>query len=155
MQIVSIKILFVYLIHLIILNKMKREIKFRCWHKKKSKWLFGYEYKNLGGFSLFGEVVLMGELSQVTLDELNDIEIMQYTGLNDKNGMEIYENDILEMHQTINGQSKFVIINCIGEYDVRYLYNFERKYEYDIKDLLSIEEMEIIGNIYENPELAK
>ncbi len=34
---------------------MSRQIKFRAWDNKDKKWLLGYEYPNLGGFSMFGE----------------------------------------------------------------------------------------------------
>jgi hypothetical protein len=62
-----------------------REIKFRAWDDKK--WLLGYELPNLGGFSLFGEVVMLDEWSHI-LDtflferdghKADDLKVMQYT----------------------------------------------------------------------------
>lgn len=38
-----------------------REIRYRAWDSVNKEWLFGYNSPNLGGFSMFGEVVLMGE----------------------------------------------------------------------------------------------
>ena len=76
--------------------------------------------------------------------------IGQFTGRKDKNEVDIYTKDIFDVHQTINGQSKFVIMECIGGFDVRYLHDLTRKYEYDVNELLGIEELEVIGNVSDN-----
>jgi len=126
---------------------MTREIKFRVWNKKEKKWMFGYDYPNLGGFSLLGEVVMMGELSSVPISELQNLEVMQYTGLKDKNGVEIYEGDIMKDE---NG-----VIFKIFWSDDFYLPGFAK--EPIIPPNLSAigigENWEVIGNIYQNPEL--
>jgi hypothetical protein len=57
---------------------------------------------------------------------------------------------IIDIHQTVNGQNKFVIFS-LSPLDIRYYYNLSRKYEYDKKDLLKPDkytgevEWEIIG----------
>jgi uncharacterized phage protein (TIGR01671 family) len=80
-----------------------RNLKFRAWDKVEKIWLFGYEMPRLGGFSLIGETVLMGELSSVPLRKLcEDVVITQFTGIKDINGTEVYEGDIVNYQHSIN-----------------------------------------------------
>lgn len=125
---------------------MNREIKFRAWDNKNKKWLLGYDYGTLGGFSIYGECVSFGEWQGVYesfLFERNgkkwdDLKIMQYTGLKDKFGKEIYEGDIYEWEK-----EKGEIIFLDGCYKCRSLTN-----DFCLSSM--IKEIKIIGNIYEN-----
>ena len=136
-----------------------RPIKFRAWDNKEKKWLLGYELEGLGGFSMFGECMLMGEWEQVLnsrpLQELDTIKLMQFTGLLDKTGKEIYEGDIVKRW---NGGiapvewrgSKFVV-----RYDETPEY-FEELESYLSPSLTNTKQRtEIIGNVWENPDLTK
>lgn len=85
----------------------------------------------------------------------NDIHLMQSTGLKDKNGKEIFEEDILGI-ETDEG-----ILNVNVFWDSKHaLFMFESEIHNE-KELLAelVEDntypFEIIGNIYENPELLK
>ena len=85
-------------------------------------------------------------------------DLMQYTGLKDKDGVEVYENDIIDIHQTVNGYNQFVIQYDNYKFSARY-YNQKTKqilgwYQYDLDELFEInetkKEIEVIGNVYEN-----
>ena len=136
---------------------MNREIKFRVYDKdlKKMRYL-----NNSHDFICFDE---KGNgyyhNMQTGLGEWFS-DLMQYTGLNDKNGVEVYENDIIDIHQTVNGYNQFVIQYDNYKLSARY-YNQKTKqilgwYQYDLDELFEInefeKEIEVIGNIYKNEE---
>lgn len=134
---------------------MNREIKFRVYDKdlKKMRYL-----NNSHDFICFGEKG-NGHYHnmQTGLGEWFS-DLMQYTNLKDKNGVEIYENDIIDIHQTVNGYNQFVIQYDNYKFSARY-YNQKTKqilgwYQYDLDELFEIneieKEIEVIGNIYEN-----
>jgi len=142
-----------------------REIKFRAWDK--------------------GEDVMLDDIC-INTDHFTDmlnrvfkywedtLEFMQYTGLNDKNGKEIYEGDIIRIlypdwasqspdesgeyklsiedyKKSISkvGVVEFYVGNSIAEYGLNF-----GGYSDNLKEGRHGEK-EIIGNIYENPELLK
>ena len=72
-------------------------------------------------------------------------DLMQYTGLKDKNGTEIYEGDIIwDAHAEIHGKVTF----DEGTFCVEWKTHIEHLFE-----VVSDYYAEVIGNIYENPEL--
>jgi uncharacterized phage protein (TIGR01671 family) len=85
-----------------------------------------------------------GSLSSERYDEINSAQ--QYTGLKDKNGKEIYEGDICRLtdehwsEQILIGEVKY----SNGTF---YITNSPEEYNWDPDT-----ELEVIGNIYENPE---
>lgn len=74
--------------------------------------------------------------------------------MKDINNRELKKGDIIDIHQTINGENKFVIMN-ISPLDIRYYHNLDYKYQYDVDELLKPcnytgeVSFEIISNIHE------
>ena len=111
-----------------------REIKFRAWDETEKHM---YNWENL----------LNQNLKNIfTITEQCGYVLMQYTGLKDKNGKEIYEGDIVK--------SFFVDTDEAGNETYKY-YIMEVKYDeilcsYKIDKFMNLE---VIGNVYENKEL--
>ena len=135
-----------------------RELKFRAWDDLNKKWLMGYEYPSLGGFSLTGESILFGEWGNCFDKFIFEREgrkkehliIEQFINKSDKNGKPIYEGDIIKC-----GEQNCIVV--FGKVTLGFGYHFEYKtnwnktskfYRINGKD-------EVIGNIHENPELIK
>ena len=94
------------------------------------------------------EVILSGKGGSIGLE---DCELLQYTGLKDKRGKEIYEGDILKCPQPLDDNL----------FEVGHVYWCSDSAGYYVETNLSNDELsaftdgEVIGNIYENPELLK
>jgi hypothetical protein len=125
-----------------------REIRFRVWDNLNKKWLLGYEYPNLGGFSMMGEVMMSGEysamLNSFSLQDWDEIRIMQYTGLNDKNGTPIYEGDLLKSPFFEDRYVPVIWDSFHAQFTIG-----GAEFNVEVKP----ENIEVLGNIYENENL--
>jgi len=117
---------------------MNREIKFRAWDDREKMWV---DLSNRA-ISEDGKVCFV-EDQFLSLDEHFPI-LMQFIGLKDKNGKEIYEGDIVKNH---NGYTKFIEWEDGG-----FVVKSKTRIDFcqDCAD-----NCEVIGNIYENPNLIK
>lgn len=141
---------------------MKREIKFRAWDDDSDSMLYQDKDKELCVFAIdesgiccwiFPGESMYGQ-DPCDLESTPCYEIMQYTGLKDKNGKEIYEGDILRyvysdllFNWLISFDDGAFIFQSIGIDG--YLMD---KYRLTQSNCL---DREVIGNIYENPELIR
>lgn len=120
-----------------------REIKFRAWHKYQEKM-----FTVIGLYPTLRMVQLKGFNHAIPLD---CVELMQYTGLKDKNGQEIYEGDILQdFHKkTEEPITRVKVYWNDGFWDGEPLKGERYKTCY-----AGFKCCKVIGNIYENPELV-
>lgn len=122
---------------------MNREIKFRIWDIENKEMLKVQE--------LDFEPTFYGGRIAIRPDQYNDyfdtedMILMQYTGIDDKNGKEIYEGDIVK-YENMTGKIMFFNGSFI-------MSNFEETEEWELGVIN--EELEIMGNIYDNPELLE
>lgn len=126
-----------------------REIKFRAWVKEK-KAIFEVILINYVTKKVTYLLERVGHLLSIRDAKFNDVELMQYTGLKDKNNKEIYEGDILFENF---GERYYKIIFENGGFRAEFNGDFE-EHSFDLIDVVA-QGCEIVGNIYENPELME
>ena len=142
---------------------MNRDIEFRglTGSVKGDIWVYGTPYKVESLFSADERYYIRNKHADERI--VDPKTIGQYTGLKDKIGKKIFEGDIIDIHQTVNGYNQFVIEYDKYKFSARY-YNQDKKqtgswYGYDLDELFEIneseKEIEVIGNIYENKELLE
>jgi len=131
-------------------------LKFRAWDKANKEML----KIDVIDFFLKGIRVLENKGNSFFM-KFSDVEIMQSTGFRDKNGVEIFEGDIINSGYLFKGspfeeedeyeEEKGVVtfFNC------GFNIEFKNHINLFIDIILSCEDLEVIGNIYENKELLK
>jgi len=128
-----------------------RKIKFRAWNEKLKMMSPPFRLNELvAGYA--GEILVIfkeGELSE----EVENCVLMQYIGLKDKNGKEIYEGDIVREKGDIDLYK--IEFSIDGNHCYYAGYNIEDGSLETVIELFNFGEVEVIGNIYENPELLK
>jgi len=115
---------------------MSREIKFRAWNTVTEKMMLWDDIKKFGNLN--------------KLISLNHVRVQQYTGLKDKNGVDIYEGDKVKVCNNNKGFFEVVFVTAyVGGWVLKHK-------DLDIISLGARKEtdVEVIGNIHSNPELS-
>ena len=119
-----------------------KDIKFRVWDNERNA-MFNSKSVDIDFFE--GKIEITSDTiryDEVYTDEIKDFELMQYVGCKDKNNKEIYEGDIVKTKEHI-GQ----IIYSKGMFFIDVKGDFYLPI-YNVSEFI-----EVIGNIYENPDL--
>lgn len=125
--------------------------KFRAWHKEKKCWMSLHN----NGYSFNPN---NGQIYYEGLNVSSRIDLMQYTGLKDKDGKEIYEGDIVRIFVPHDPEEK-EYVSKVYELDGAFVVDMVGHDIYmDVHCIGWIPggyELEVIGNIYESLDLIK
>lgn len=153
---------------------MKREIKFRVWDRALNKMITkenvkglldtvntgdcdtDYTYSRDEWYPAYDILIIFDYFEEIQYRYIEDtstkrFELMQYTGLKDKNEKEIYEGDIIEWTTLSEKKYRFSV-----EYSNKYAQYVSvntKDVSMEYEPLGDYENIKVIGNIYDNPEL--
>jgi len=126
---------------------MSREIKFRAWDKElRNMWIvegIKFDHSFSGGY----EVMPPPDDQDIEWQNDEHVVLMQFTGLRDKNGNEIYEGDLVRFR---NEEDAYDMVHEIAWKHNGFVVN---GWTAHLESAGTVSE--VIGNIYQNPDLLK
>ena len=126
-----------------------REIKFRAWDKENKKMM------KVSSLSLENKEIAVRENGTYHCFRMQNLELMQYTGIEDKNGKEIYEGDIIKYKFPYDTRLKH--ISPVKFLETEASFGIKDRYgnEIPLYTISANNYFEVIGNIYENKNLLE
>lgn len=146
-----------------------REIKFRAWLKDKMEMcevlMINFQKSYIGVKTKDYNIIQVGISWKYTqkVARFDDVELMQYTGLKDKNDVEIYEGDILQTDR-YPGENYYIEIAVDEDPPHNFIYGWRKKPNATVRGISdgiytileserNFKDSEIIGNIFEDGDL--
>lgn len=140
-----------------------RTIKFRAWDEQNKVMHFDFQFIKSGDEGN-DWIIFISDKFPLSKHETNpftnpnpyfsqQLKIMQFTGLLDKNGVEIFEGDIVKMPFHYEDK-EFFIVEWQKE-DARWWAGDFYHYDWDLKDICEWKNSEVVGNKFEHPNLLK
>lgn len=137
---------------------MSREIKFRILDKKSKSFITRPENLLLGNkyyIDCSGNIIIRDTIDFLHETNKDNYELMQYTGIKDKNGVEIYEGDILKYKYLYDRRFKYLSLVKFMETEASFGLKDIYGNEIPLYRITANNYFEVVGNIYENPELLE
>lgn len=141
-----------------------REIKYRAYIKNKNPRVPKETNKmvEVKSLHLGSKKAIIGYSGGNYSIKFDEIELMQYTGLHDKNGKEIFEADIVKV-KLYKGEEEKYFVGKVEYFGSNFIVDADNDSDYHVYDLdgfgidyrYNLEDCEVIGNIYDNPELLE
>ncbi len=130
---------------------MNREILFKAKRKDNGEWVEGQYVYITNPLTEDGKLIkhLICNGTNIFNDLIDPYTLCQYTGLTDKNGKKIWENDIVR-----NGKGDIGVVQWFEEHAVFMIWNKSKHHVYYLAEN-DFSKIEIAGNEFDNPELLE
>ena len=129
-----------------------REIKFRAWDKTEKEMARSVNEMRFNSKGLYG--LKVNHLGFEFKRRRKDVVLMQYTGLKDKNGVEIYEGDVV-MAEHPHLYASYLGLVSITPGDGLYIEYTDGHVDFGLDEIQYKKYIGVIGNIYENPDILE